>query len=271
MISSLIGSASALVAQPPPTRADAWQFTYSVTPTADGRTLPAGRMVLDVAVWSGRVRITVREGALQALTTARGTILLRANDSSMAVVNPVKREVLTLAAGEFGALLTGPMGSAPIEVSAVTSVTRDGGAGGRVLGYATRNVTLTQGYALQLNTPGMQASIRTDQVIQLSLSRGIAGLDPGFRVFAEQFARSFALPAPVKRRLREMERAIPPGFPVRTLTTAVTVSGSDTVRSTTTAEMTALRRETIDTLSFVLPADFRVTEMSRLMPRQRRP
>ena len=271
LVALLIAPFVTLAAQPGLPRTQAWRFTYAISPTADGKPLPAGNLVLDVVIWAGSVRITVREGALKAIAGESGSILLRTGDSTLAIVNPTKREVLRVATGEFGALMSGPAGSVPIDVSDVTSVTRDRSAGARVLGYATRRVTLTQGYTLRLTTPMAQRTLRTDQELQLSVSRDIARLDPGFRTFAEQFARSLTLPGPVRQKLRDAERAVPPGFPVLTLTTAVTVSGRDTLRSTTRAEMTALRREAADTTGFAIPADFRVTEMSRLMQRPRRP
>ncbi len=227
--------------------------------------------MLEVAIWAGSARITVRQGALKAMTGEGGTILIRTDDSTMAIVNSVKREVLKVATGEFAALMGGPFGAATLEVSDVTSVTRDRGLDARLLGYSTRRVELTQGYTLRLNTPVAQRSLRTDQQLQLNVSRDIGRLDSGFRAFAEQFGRSLALPESVRRELHESERAVPAGFPIRSVTTAVTVSGSDTLRTTTRAEMTALHRETVDTTTFAIPAGFRITEMSRLMQRPRRP
>ncbi len=260
-----------MFAQPAAARTQAWLFTYSVTPSADGKPLPGGDVLLEVAIWAGSARITVRQGALKAMTGENGTILIRTDDSTMAIVNPVTREVLKVATGEFGALMSGPIGAVPLEVSDVTSVTHDRGLDVRRLGYSTRRVELTQGYTLRLNAPVAQRSLRTDQQLQLSVSRDIGRLDAGFRAFAEQFGRSLALPASVRRKLRESERAVPAGFPVRSVTKAVTVSGSDTLRTTTRAEMTALRRERVDTSTFAIPAGFRITEMSRLMQRPRRP
>ena len=260
-----------IFAQAPAARTNAWLFTYSVTSSSDGRPLPGGDLLLEVAIWAGRARIRVRQGALKAMTGEGGTILIRTDDSTMAMVNPVTREVLTVATGEFGALMGGPVGAAPLEVSDVTSVTRDRGLDVRLLGYSTRRVELTQGYTLRLNTPVAQRSLRIDQQLQLDVSRDIGRLDSGFRAFAEQFGRSLAVPESVRRKLRESERAVPAGFPIRSVTTAVTVSGSDTLRTTTRAEMTALRREAVDTTTFAIPAGFRITEMSRLLQRPRRP
>jgi hypothetical protein len=58
---------------------------------------------------------------------------------------------------------------------------------------------------------------------------------------------------------------MPHGVPVRITTTALTVSGSDTLQMVTRSEMTALRRAPVDTTTFFLPAGYRVTEMSRLL------
>ncbi len=230
--------------------------------------MAGGSLLLDVAIWQGTARITVRQGPLRALTGDAGVMLLRASDSTLLVVNPARREVLKAAAGDLGALMGGPPGAAPIEVADARSTTRTTGAGPRVFGYTTRHAVLTQQYTLQVNAPGVRRVVHTEQVHDLDISRDIARLDPAFRTFAAQFAGALGLPPLVRARLRALERAMPDGIPVLEMTTAITVSGSDTLRTTTRAEMTRLRREAIDTSSFVIPAGYRVTDMNRLMQRR---
>ena len=249
----------------------AWLFTWSVTPTADGRAVSGGTLILDVAVWHGAVRIGVREGPLRALTGDGGTILLNAVDSSLVVVKPARREALTAASGDLGALMGGPGAGVPLELSDVGSSTRVRGAGERIFGFGTRRVQLTEHYTLQLNTPTVRRAIHVEQTHDIEISREIAQLDPGFQAFASQFARSVGLPPGVRVRLRALERSMPAGVPVRTASAAVTVAGSDTLRTTTRAEMSALRQELVDTMTFRVPAGYRVTEMSRLLQQPRRP
>lgn len=263
-----MASAAAQAAAPAPT---AWRFTWTIAPTADGKPIAGGSMVLDVAIWKGTVRISSQDGPLRTLTGADGTILLRTTDSTLSVIKPARQEVLSAAAGDLGALIGGPASGFPLEVSDVSSTTRMTGTGARAFGYATRRVELTQRYTLQVNTPTVRRSLRTEQVHDLEISREIARLDPGFRTFAEQFARSLGLPSAVRTRLRAIERSMPEGVPVRAMTTAVTVSGTDTLHTTTRAEMSALRQERVDTMTFLIPAAYRVTDMSRLLQRGRRP
>lgn len=261
----------AVAAQRLPPAPTAWRFTWTIAPTAEGKAITAGAMVLDVAIWKGTVRITARDGPLRAMTGDDGSILLRAADSTLAVIKPARREVLSAAAGDLGAMLGGPGAGFPLEVLDASSTTRVRGGGARAFGYATRRVELTQGYTLQISTPTARRSLRTEQTHDIEVSREIARLDPGFRAFAEQFARSLGLPSTVRARLRALERSMPEGVPVRTTTTSVTVADTDTLRTTMRAEMTSLRQERVDTTRFVIPADFRVTDMSRLLQRGRRP
>lgn len=258
-------------AQSPAGRNGAWLFTYTISPTASGRAVQGGEQVMDVAIWRGITRIVVRRGALRSMTGDAGTMLLQSTDSTLAVINPARREVLTGALNDLAALMGGPGSTAPLEVADIQSVTHARGNGDASHGYVTRRVELAQRYTLRVNAPGMKRELRTEQVVTLDISRDIARLDTGFRRFAEQFARSLGLPEPVRRQLRAAERGIPSGFPVRTTTVGVTVAGSDTLRTTTRAELTHLRREAVDTSTFVVPSDYRVTEMTRLLQQRRKP
>jgi hypothetical protein len=131
-----------------------------------------------------------------------------------------------------------------------------------------RRVALSQQYTLTVRTPSVQRQLRTEQEVGLELSRDIARLDPAFRAFAAQFARGLGVPAPVRAQLRVLERGVPDGFPVRTTSDAITITGSDTLRTSTRAELRELRQVPVDTSLFVAPAGYRVTEMSRLLQRR---
>ncbi len=257
-------------AQPAAVVPQAWAFTWSITPTANERPVNGGAVILDVAIWRGSVRISVREGPMRLLTGDGGTLLLKATDSTLAVVKPARREVLTASASDLGALMGGPGNGIPLGISDVSSVTRIRGDGARAFGYRTRRVELAQRYTLTVSTPTMRRTIQTQQTHDIDISRDIARLDPGFGIFADHFARSLGLPGAVRARLRAVERSVPDGVPVRATIAAVTVSGSDTLRTATRVEMTALRREAVDTTTFVIPVGYRITEMSRLQ-QQRKP
>ncbi len=247
-----------------------WSFLWTLTPQTEGRPVTGEAQVLDVAIWRGIARITVRAGALRSFTGEAGTMLLRSRDSVLAMVNPTRRETLTGTLSELAVMMGGAVSSA-VDVHDVHSTTRLIGAGAPILRFATRRAELTQRFTLLVNTAGMKRELRNEQVVTLDISRDVARLDPAFPVFAEQFARTLGVPLAMRRELRAAERGVPPGFPVRTVTTAVTIVGRDTVRTSTRAELTRLRWESVDTTTFVAPTDFRVTEMRRLIQRSGRP
>ena len=252
--------------------AQGWNFTYSVTVSAAGRASDDGGLTLDVAIWHGTARITVRDGALRTLTGDHGTMLVRSSDSTIVVLNPTRRDALVARANELGALVAGGQaGAVPIDVSAVWSATHQRGAGPRMFGFATQRVEIAQRYTVQLASPTVKRSIRTVQAVQLDISRDLQKLDPGFRAFSELFARALDMPAAVRAALLAVERGVPRGFPVRSSTTAQTVVGSDTLRTERRAEVTAFSRGPVDTATFAVPSGYRVTEMRRLLQRGKAP
>ena len=252
--------------------AQGWRFTYTVSASAAGRANDVGGLTLDVAVWHGTARITVRDGALRTLTGDAGTILVRSADSSIVVLNPTRRDALVARNNEFGAVLAGGQSAAlPIDVSGVSSVTSHRGAGPRALGFATQRVTIEQRYTLQISASTVKKTLRTVQRVDLDISRDLQQLDAGFRAFAEQFARALELPAAVRTALRAVERDVPSGFPLRSSTSAETVVDTDTLRTVRRAAVTAFSRASVDTTTFGVPAGYRVTEMRRLLQRGKGP
>ena len=261
---------SALPAQRVP-RDRAWLFTWTVTGAVAGTARDTGESVVDVAIWRGVARLTVRRGALRALTGERGVLLLLASDSTITLVNPVRQEALVAQSTEFNSLLGGAIGSMQFDVSDVASRTTARGAGPRLLGFATRRVELAQHYSLQVGTGTVRRSLRTEQLHQLDVSRDVATLDPGFRAFSEHFARSLGVPAVVRSSLRALERDVPAGFLMQSHTTSITVVGSDTLRTETRSAVSTFRTDAVDTTTFAVPRGYRITEMSRLLHSRTRP
>lgn len=262
--------ASTAHAQPPP-RDRAWLFTYHVTGSVVGNPKDTGNMVFDVAVWRGVARITARGGAWRALTGEGGTVLLRKADSTVVALNPARQEALVAPATELSALLGGMTGSMQLDVTDASSVTTSRGAGPRLSGFATRRVDLTQHYSLQVGNGTMKRSLSSEQLLELTLSRDVDRLDPGFRAFSDYFARSLAVPAAVRRALRALERDVPVGFPLQSHSTSQTAVGSDTLRAETRSIVSMLRTEVVDTTTFAVPPSYRITEMRRLMQTRARP
>ena len=222
-------------------------------------------MVYDVRIWNGVAQVSVRSGPMRALSGERGVLLVRATDSTLAIVNPQRREVLRAASGDLGALMSPGQSGAQFVVSDVSSSSRARGRGAPVGRYATQRVELEQRYTLQVTAGTMRRTLRNEQRITIDVSRDLDRLDPGFRAFAEQFARALGQPREVRAALRAREGRALRGVPVRSVTVALTISGGDTLRTETTAKLSALRREVVDTTTFRVPADYRVTDVNRLL------
>ena len=249
-----------------------WSFSYTVSTTTAGKPVQGADMTYDVQIWRGIARIGVRSGPMQRLTGEHGVLLVRAADSVISIVNPARREILQAASADFASLLSGgPPGAVRLTVSDVSSRTRLLGKGDPLATYATQRHQIDQRYTLQVAASNVQRSIRNEQVITLDISRDVDRLDPGFRAFAEQFVRSLGQPGEVRRALLAASSSPLRGFPVRSTTLAVTISGTDTLRSETRASISAPRRETVDSSAFRIPAGYRVTDMSRLLRPRRQP
>ena len=261
----------ALQAQAANPRTQAWLFTYASSVRSGGRAVGGTDLTLDVAVRNGVARVTFRGGALTALTGTRGALLVRAGDSLMTAVNPDKREVFVLPAGQLGGAMGGMMGSVPMEVSEVSSSVTPGGAGPRTEGHATRHVRIDQRFTITGGTSTVRRAIRTEQRVELDVSASLSRLDRGFEAFAEQVVRSSGLPPEARRQLRALQRSVPAGFPVRSVTSALSIAGTDTLATASESTISGLRREVVDTMSFVVPPDYRVTELSRLLRPRRAP
>ena len=257
------------VARPAP-RTQAWLFSYATSVSATGRTGPGPSLTFDVAVWNGVARVTVRGTDFTALTGVRGALLVRAGDSLLLAVNPDKREVLRLPPGQLGNLIGGAVfGGMQLDVSEVSSTLRRGGAGPRIEGHASQHVTLEQRYTMTIGMNTVRRVIRSRQRVELDVSTSLSRLDRGFDAFARQVVRNVGTPAAVRAWLLPLERGLPRGFPLRSVTTAVAISGSDTVETKSESTISGLRREAVDTTMFRVPPDFRVTELSRLLQPRR--
>jgi hypothetical protein len=252
--------------------ATGWAFTYTVSTTSSGRPVQGADMVFDVLIWRGAARISVRSGPMRRLAGDSGVLLVRALDSVISVINPARREVLQAASGDLAMMLSGgPPGGLQLDVTNVMSRVRVVGRGEPLAAYATQRHQLDQRYTLHVTANNVQRSIRTEQQVTVDVSAQLDRFDAGFRAFSEQFARSLGQPAAVRRALLAASRTPVRGFPVRTITQALTIAGSDTLRSETRAVISAPRREPVDTSAFRIPGDYRVTDMSRLLRPRRQP
>jgi len=251
-------------------REQAWLFSYTASVTGIGRPGAGTSVTFDVAVRNGVARVTAGGGAFATLSGARGALLVRAGDTLISAINPDKREVLVLAASQLGTLLGGPVPDGlQFDVSEVSSTIRRGGAGPRIEGHASRHVTLEQRYTLTIGMNAMRRVIRTQQQVEVDVSSSLSRLDRGFDAFIGQVVSNSGTPASVLAVLRPLQRTMPSGFPRRSGTAAVVISGSDTLRTRSESAISRLRREVVDTMTFRIPHDFRVTELSRLLQPRR--
>jgi hypothetical protein len=262
--------AQAVVAQAGPLPSNGWTFQYEMsTMTAAAQPVPAADLLLNVEIWRGNARITVKRGALQSLTGAGGMILLRAGDSVLTIVKPDRREVLLVSSGELASIMGRSPNGPNIDVTNVSSTFTDRGASRPAFGYVGRSGELMQRFTLRLSSSTIRREIATQQKVNLVVSEAIARLDPGFKLFASRFARGFGQPAAIRRALEPLEQRVPSGFPLMTGTLSRVISGADTLETTTLVRVLALKRAVVDTTQFTLPADYRVTEMSRLLQPRR--
>lgn len=250
-----------------------WTFTWTLTSTVRGREQEAGAMVFDVTLWNGAVRIMPRgnQPAVRALLGDESSVvLLRAGESQLTVVNARKREALVATPDELAGF-SGGAATMQLVVSEVSSRTLPGGTATALDGYTARRVTLEQQYTLSLRTPQMQRALRVSETTTLDLSEALAARDPGFRVFLQQFLRALGKPGPVVSALRAQEGTLPKGAALRTMTTTLTSTGADTLRAESIGAMSGLQRVPVDTSTFRVPGDFRVTELRRLLQLRGRP
>lgn len=255
-----------------PERTQAWRFRHATTvETSRTAAGSAPGLVMDVTIWNGIARVTFAGAAGGTLTGPRGALLVRAGDTLMAMVNPDRREVLVLPSTQLGTLLGGAPGGATMEVGDVSSTVRRGGAGPRIEGHATQHASVDQQFTITGGPATMRRTLRMEQHLELDISASLSRLDRGFEAFATQLLRSVGTPPAAVARLRALQRTLPAGFPARTVTTAITIAGGDTLRTTSTAAISQLRREPVDTTLFVVPGDYRVTELARLLQPRRSP
>jgi hypothetical protein len=261
---AVIGNTVPLLAQGAP--AQGWAFTWTVASTIRAQSAPGAGMTFDVVVWGGTARITPRAGqpAMRALLGDAGVILAHDGDSVLAVLNHAKRDALLATLGDLAAMGGGP-GGLQLTVGAVSSTARPGGAAPPFDGLAVRRITLDQRYTMAVRVQEMQREVQVSDVTTLDLSAALDARGAGFRAFASEFLRALGKPREVRAALRAKEGRLPRGVPVRTRTVTVTVAGGDTLRTETTGTMSSLQRVPVDTMTFRVPAGYRVTEARRLL------
>lgn len=274
VLTAAVAAAATLPAQVAASNAaTAWRFTYAVTrspttPAPGAAPAAATDLAFDVTVWKGRARVVVRSGPLRAMTGDQGAVLVRDGDSVLTVINPVRKEILLINAGDLGGM---PGAGPQLDVSDVRSAVIRRGAGPRLLGFATQRVVVTEAYTLTAKTPAGARTVRTTQESDVLVSASLARLDAGFRAFTEHFTRLSGQPPFVRQRLRALQGSMPPGVPVQSVGSVTIESDAQQMRAEVRSTLTDLRRESVDTMAFVVPAGFRVTDMNRLLQRRRAP
>ncbi len=259
-----------------PVRAQAgvqgWSFTWTITSSLRGQTVPAGEVTFDVAVWNGIARITPRGGqaATRALLSSSGVILVSATDSLLTVLNDARREALVASPGELSAM-GNAAGTMQLTVTDVASTLRRGGASEPMATYATTRVTVDERYTMAVRVQQMQRVVQVTEESTLDLSAALGARDRGFDAFYRLFVRALGKPEAVRVALQAKQPRLPRGVPVRTRVVTTTVTGADSGRVESEGRMSALQRVMVDTASFRVPAGYRITEVRRLLQPRGRP
>jgi hypothetical protein len=239
----------------------------STAPAPPGRTEPAQEIAFDVTVWRSRARVVVHGGPLSGLVGDSGYVLVSTEDTMVTAVNPVRREVLLLGRG---GMAPGAQFGMNVVVSDVSVTTRRVAAGEPIAGFRTQQVQSEQAFTTTLTAGTMRRVLRTTQKVSVQQSAEVLRLAPGFRAFRDQVLVMLDANAAARAELRSQLRELDTGFPLAITATGNIVVGADTSVIASRGRISALRAVALDTMAFVIPPTFRVTELRRLMqPRSR--
>jgi hypothetical protein len=257
-----------VAAQPAPRAAAprGWAFSYVVVVSDLPQGQVGGETSVDVLVWRGAVRVTPRASDLSRIVGPGGYILLPARDSVMYLVNPTQRSILRAQRDELPAMGSGQIG-VPVTDFIVTA--RDRGVGAPFGPYATRQHEMEQQYTMSFEVGTIRRTMSIAASSVRTVSTQVAALDPGFRHFLEHFSRLAGPGVLNAAQRRELSRHTSVGVPVLSSTLVRTQLASDTVRVKVVASLRNVRAVPIDTIQFVSPAGFQVTDASRLLQRVR--
>lgn len=255
-----VAAVATLAATPVP-RAEGWTFTWKVTESSDPR---AAQPSVSVQMIPGKMRWTFLDR--QQGMPAKGYMLLDADKSSMAMVNPEDKTAITMDAADLG-MGMGAVGSfIKMDVTDPKVSVEALGAGERMLGRATQKYRVTRSYRMQMQVFGKKLSSQHESVTDLWVSTDLP-MDKSWEAWTDRFARGASrLGGDAARKLVDAERDYPKGIALKSIVDATETDDKGKVtKSRTVMEMTELKRSNLDAALFDIPADYKVTDMKEVV------
>jgi hypothetical protein len=264
-------AALALIAAVPavPSVAPGYRFTYKVT--SDQRGAQPQTAVSQVA--GGKLRMDWTQGGMSA--EMRGAyMVMDAEAGRMLMVNPKDKQVIVMDAETMGGMAQLAGGMVRMELQDPTLDVEDLGAGGTILGHATRRYKVTQTFTMKMTMMGRTSTTPTTSVQEVWITRDVLGYDKAFEQWGDRFGKGFgtfggAVQGDGWKQLMELSRQKwPKGFPLKTVTTSTSADPRDpskTTTSTTTMEITEWAKADIDASVFAIPAGYQTVDLAAQM------
>ncbi len=247
------------------------RFTYRVTSSSSEKSARERRsMLTTVQMQNGSIRMDYVEGATP-LGQQNGYVIVNGDPVRFIVVDPKEKKAMIMNGDAFGSGLGGLLNNPMLKMtfSDVTFRYKDMGAGGSILGHATRRVR-----TWSTSTMELKAMMMPDQKVISSDSSDVwiaTGLEIRMEDM-EQWAKSFSsrlrssspqADAEIGKYMREFGRS---GLVMRSVTwsTDTDKKGKVTTDSITT-EITDLTIGAIDPSVFEIPKGYEVVDLADVM------
>jgi hypothetical protein len=244
--------------------AEGWSFLWTSTSTARG-----------AQPTEMRVRIAGQLARIDYVRAPQGMkrgsyIILDAEQGLMTMVSPSDKTAMLLPVGGLTSMLgaMGAQGLVKMDVSDVSVSVQDLGSGELILGHPTHRHLLKQSMTTSVSIMGMKRTSRSVTDTEMWIATDIPAAQ--IRVF-EEFGRNFAQSSGIgalggeglQQLQAELQSKVPRGFPLKQVATTVTDPDGKATTSTTTTEVKEFQQASIDEAIFVVPADYKVTDMRK--------
>lgn len=240
--------------------ASAGMFYQAVTKTETSQRGGDMSMVVHALVDGENARMEFHESTNPV--AGEGTYLVTTDGGkTLFLVNPAEKSYMAWDMGALmggvGAVLEGIGGLVNLEFTDHQVERLSQAAGEAIVGRPTTHYRYRTAYTTQVRVFRRTQETRTETVHDVWATTALT--DPGFGAWLR------AAPTTGIQGLDEIirgEMGAVEGFPLKTVAVTTSVDGRDrTTTSTTTMEVTTLREEAVDPSRFVIPPDYRKTEM----------
>jgi len=271
-VPTLIAARPWLPSPPAAMRATGATFKYRITSTSsDKRMREARALYADVRLQDGNIRMDYLEG-MTPMGQKNGFVIVQGGTGKFIVASPQDKQAMVMTAEGFGSGLGALMNNPMLKMTVSNSSFRfkDMGAGEPLLGYKTRRVRTWYTSTMELKATMMpdQKVVTTDSSDQWIAT----GVDLGSPKNVEQWARAFAsgvkasnpeLEAELRKYTAEYGNA---GLALKSITWSTqTDKNGKVVADTVTMDVTELKTGDIDPTVFEIPANYQVTDLTRMM------